>query len=272
MGRISTTPNLTFKQPMNPINQLRFAVSDLINNVEVGPTHVPLALLGEFQKDVSEFLKGSNRDVDPMAVQISIEAGSLLFAASGLLAATTLWADLEHLKAADSLNLIDSKRAIVVERWQSVARQNPNRRYVVADQSDRVFLSIDSTSSFSKIEDAWVHVEKYLHGKVVDMGGKTKANVHLELENGTTMTIASSQDLLAQDEQNRLYRPALLHVAAEENLLTGELRNQRLLAFETHQPSYDDEEFKRMVERGTRAWGDVTNATDWLETLRGGQA
>lgn len=256
---------------MNPINQLRFAVSDLINDVEVGPAHVPLALLGEFQKDVSEFLKGSSRDVDPMEVQVSIETGSLAFAASGLLAATTLWADLEHLKSADSLSLIDSKRASVVERWQSSARQNSNRRYLVADHSAKVFLSIDAKSNFTKIEDAWVHVEKYLHGKVVDMGGKTKANVHLELENGLTMTIASSHDLLAQDEQNRLYRSALLHVTAEENLLTGELRNLRLLAFEAHQPSYDDDEFKRMVERGTQAWGEVTNATDWVETLRGGE-
>ncbi len=257
---------------MSPINQLRFAVSDLINDVEVGPAHVPLALLGEFQKDVSEFLKGSSRDVDPMEVQVSIEAGSLAFATSGLLAATTLWVDLEHLKSANSLSLIDSKRASVVERWQSSARQNPNRRYLVADQSAKVFLSIDAKSNFTKIEDVWVHVEKYLHGKVVDMGGKTKANVHLELENGLTMTIASSHDLLAQDEQNRLYRPALLHVTAEENLLTGELRNLRLLAFEAHQPSYDDDEFKRMVERGTQAWGDVTNATDWVEALRGGKA
>ncbi len=257
---------------MDPINHLRFAVSDHINDIEVGPTHVPLALLGEFQKDVSEFLKGSNRDVDPMEVQVSIEAGSLAFVASGLLAATTLWVDLEHLKSADSLSSIDSKRASVVERWQSRARQNPHRRYLVADQSALVFFSIDSTSNFRKIEDAWVHVEKYLHGKIFDMGGDTKPNVHLKLENGLTMTIASSQDLLAQDEQNRLYRPALLHVTAEENLLTGELRNLRLLAFEAHQPSYDDDEFKRMVERGTKAWADVPDATAWLEELRGGQA
>lgn len=76
---------------MNPINELRFAVSDRINDVEVGPAHVPLALLGEFQRDVSEFLKGAGRDVDPMQVQVSIEEGSLDFVASGLIAATTLW-------------------------------------------------------------------------------------------------------------------------------------------------------------------------------------
>jgi hypothetical protein len=189
-----------------------------------------------------------------------------------LLAANTLWADLEHLKSSDSLSLIDSKRASVVERWQSAAQKNPHRRYSVADQSAQVSFLIDSTSNFRRIEDAWVHVEKYLHGIVVDMGGSAKANVHLKLENGDTLIIASTQDKLARGEQNRLYRPALLHVSAEENLLTGELRNLNLFDFEVHQPSYDDDEFNLMVERGTKAWADVPDATAWLETLRGNQA
>ncbi|MGD0961298.1 MAG: hypothetical protein ABSB19_15935 [Methylomonas sp.] len=41
---------------MKPSNQLRFAVNDRINDVDVSPSLVPLALLGEFQKDVSEFV------------------------------------------------------------------------------------------------------------------------------------------------------------------------------------------------------------------------
>ncbi|MBZ0096565.1 MAG: hypothetical protein K8H75_14480 [Sulfuricella sp.] len=256
---------------MNPINELRFAVSDRINDVEVGPAHVSLALLGEFQKDVSEFLKGTGRDVDPAQVLVSVEDGSLALVASGLLAATSLWADIEHLKSPDSLSLIDAKRAAVVERWQASARQNPHRRYLVADRAAQVGFSVDSASDYRRVEQVWVHVEKYLHGRVIDLGGKTKANVHLELESGETLTVAASQDLLAQDEHNRLYRPALLHVTAEENLLTGALRNLRLLAFEAHQPSYDEDEFKRMVERGTQAWADVPDSAAWLETLRGGK-
>jgi hypothetical protein len=257
---------------VDAINQLRFSICDRINDVEVGPAHVPLALLGEFQKDVSDFLKGTSRDVDPTQVHISIESGSLALAASGLLAATTLWTDLEHIASSDVLALIDPKRAAVLERWQALARENPHRRYSVADKAGRVFLVVDAGTSLIKIDDIWVQVEKYIYGRVVDMGGKTKANVHLELENGQTLTVGSSQDLLAQDERNRLYKPALLHVAAEENLHTGDLRNLRLLAFEAHQPSYDDEEFRIMVQRGTEAWEDVIDATEWTEALRGGQA
>ena len=257
---------------MDAIDELRFSVCDRINDVEVGPTHVPLALLGEFQKDVSDFLKGASRDVDPAQVSISIESGSLAFAASGLLAATTLWADLGHITAPNVLALIDPKRAAVLERWQTLARENQNRRYIVADKAGQVFLVVDAGSSLIKINELWVEVEKYVYGRVVDMGGKTRANVHLELENGQTLTVGSSQDILARDERNRLYKPALLHVIAEENLQTGDLRNVRLLAFEAHQPSYDDEEFRIMVERGTDAWDDVVDATEWTEALRGGGA
>jgi hypothetical protein len=259
---------------MTPTNQLRFAVNDIIDNDDVSPARVPLALLGEFQKDVADFLKGSNRDVDPAGVLISIENGSLaLVATGGLLTAITLWTDLDHLKSTDSLNLIDPKRASVVERWQSIAQKNPHRRYSIFDQSGQISFSIDSTSNFHRVEDVWVYVEKYLHGTIVDMGGNNKPNVHLKLENGMTLPpIASTQDLLAQGEQNRLYRPALLHVTAEENLLTRELRNLNLLAFEDNQPSYNDDEFNQMVERGTKAWADVPDATAWLENLRGNHA
>jgi hypothetical protein len=67
-----------------------------------------------------------------------------------------------------------------------------------------------------------------------------------------------------------LYRDALLHITAEENLTTGKLRFPRLLAFEAHQPAYDESEFQEMVRRGTSAWAGVQNATEWVEGLRGG--
>lgn len=256
---------------MNPINELRFSLSDQIDGAELSPARVPLALLGQFQNDVSEFLKGSSRDVDPMQVQIAIEDGSLALVASELLSATSLWHDLDVLQQVENLDKIDPKRADVIERWQTAAHQFPHRRYAVGERAYPKMLFVDAQSNFRRVEeDAWVVVDKYLYGRVVDLGGKTKANVHLELEGGITLKVASAQELLANEDRNRLYRPALLHVTAEENLHTGELRNLRLLAFERYEPSYDEGEFKRMVERGTRAWADVENASEWVENLRGG--
>lgn len=257
---------------MNPLNELRFAVSDHLKNGEVALKRVPLRLLGDFQKDVSEFLRGSVKDIDPGEVLVSLEDGSLALVASGLLATATLWADLERLQSSGTLNQIDPKRASVVERWQAAAHQNPHRKYrVTAPGEASIGLSIDVATDFRRAEEVWVTVEKYIHGKVLDWGGKTKPNVHLEMDDGTVLTVAATQTLLQQEKQNLLYRLTLLHISAEENLLTGVLRNPILLAFQTHQPTYDEAEFQEMVKRGTAAWSDTPNATQWLEGLRGGE-
>jgi type I restriction enzyme S subunit len=36
-------------------------------------------------------------------------------------------------------------------------------------------------------------------------------------------------------------------------------------------PIYDEDEFKRMVEKGTQAWAGVPDSAAWVETLRGGK-
>lgn len=255
---------------MQPANTLRFALDDRIQDAEVGPAHVPMALLGHFQRDVGEFLAGSGKDVDLNQVIVAVERGSLALVATGLLAATNLWADVGHLQNPSQLGLIDPKRGAVVERWQRAARKHPHRRYTLADQSGAAIIHVDAGSDYRDQTAAmWVEVKKYLHGQITDLGGTNKANVHLKLESGEVLTVASSQKLLGDEERNRLYKPAVLRISAEENLHNGELRNLVLLGFEDAQTVWDGTAFGDLVRKGTQAWADVPD--DWLETLRSGQ-
>lgn len=255
---------------MQPANTLRFALNDRIQDAEVGPAHVPLALLGQFQKDVGEFLAGSGKDIDPNQVMIAIEEGSLALVAVGLLSATSLWADVGQLQNSTRLGLIDPKRAAVVERWQTAARKHPHRRYTLDDRSGTAIIRVDARSDYrDETAAVWVEVKKYLHGQITDLGGTSKANVHLKLDNGKVLTVASSQKLLGDEERNRLYKPAVLRISAEENLYNGELRNLTLLGFEDTQTSWDAAAFGELVRKGTQTWADVPD--DWLENLRSGQ-
>jgi hypothetical protein len=260
---------ITTISPMKPADTLRLALSDRINDAEVGPQYVPLALLGEFQRDVSEFLRGSSKEIDPAEVPISIEQGSLVFVANGLLAATSLWADVAQLQNPSALGLIDPKRAAVVERWQVAARNHPERSYHLADKGKTLTVRVDARSDFrNQIESIWVGVEKYVEGTVVDWGGASKANVHVRIRDGKVLIIAASQQLLADEERNRLYRPALLRVSAKENLKTGELRDLNLLSFEADRSGWDEAAFNKLVQKGTQAWGDTPD--NWLDELRSG--
>ncbi|MEO5830136.1 MAG: hypothetical protein ABIQ36_06165 [Rhodanobacter sp.] len=254
---------------MQPANTLRFALNDRIDDAEVGPSHVRLALLGQFQTDVSEFLLGSGKDVNLNQVMVAIEEGSLALVASSLMAATNLWADVERLQNHAQLGLVDPKRAAVVERWQSAARRHPHRRYTLANQAGAAIIRVDADSDFRKQTAAvWVEVKKYLHGQITELGGTSKANVHLKLDDGKVLTIASTQKLLGDDERNRLYKPAVLRISAEENLHSGELRNLTLLGFEDEPAIWDEAAFGKLVRKGTQTWVDVPD--DWLENMRSG--
>mgnify|MGYP001156572528 FL=1 len=255
---------------MQPADTLRFVLDDRIDDANVGPSRVPLGMLKQFQQDVAEFLAGSNKEIDPQQVMVSVEAGSLVLAVSGLLAAASLWHDVSQLQGSEDIAGIDAKRGEVIARWQLAVRKHPHRRYALADREGVAAVRIDGDSDFrSRAVAAWVPVEKYLSGQITDLGGTTKANVHLKLGSGRVLTIASSQQLLAEQTQNRLYKPATLRVMAEEHLDTGELRNLVLQSFEDARAVWDETQFNEMVRRGTAAWKDVPE--DWLETLRSGR-
>lgn len=57
-----------------------------------------------------------------------------------------------------------------------------------------------------------------------------------------------------------------VEVGGAHVLITGE---DGASVFDAPQPSYDEEEFKLMVERGTRAWANVADSAAWVEALRG---
>ncbi len=253
---------------MSASDTLRFALNDRINDAPIGLSRVPLRLLGQFQGEVEEFLKGSTKEIDTDQAFVSVEEGSLAIVAGGLLAATGLWTDVGHLQNPSALGLLDHKRAAVVERWQVSARKNPHRSYTLTDTGNTLSVRVDASSDFqNQVEAIWVPVEKFLQGTVVDMGGTTKPNIHLKLDDGKTVMIAATQQLIAGEETNRLYRQALLRVSADESLKTGELRNLTLLAFDASQPQWDEAAFDKLVQKGTKAWAVVPE--NWLEALRG---
>ena len=42
-----------------------------------------------------------------------------------------------------------------------------------------------------------------------------------------------------------------------------------MIEFAEYEPHFDEKEFERMTERGSRAWADVEDAAEWVEVLRG---
>ena len=256
-------------------NTLTFRLRDKILGEEIKMSNMSLPILSAFAAQVSQFLKGNKR-VDLNTVKTNVKSGSLVIEVSnetGVL--DEAFKDYESAFTFGDISHIDETRAAVIEEWQTEARNNPDRVYElikgIFDENIEPTnkITINEDTDFKRPKDVWLPVEKYVYGRVYDLGGKTKANIHMEVIGHGAVTISAEAKKLIEDKTNRLYQQQLIRIRAEENMKTHELRNEVLVSFEKYDPKFVEDEFDEFVEKGTRAWGSLANANMWLEELRG---
>lgn len=252
--------------------RITLALDDQSGGFETTPDRVRLADLARFADDVQSFLRGETKEVDTQNLEVAVRKGSLAIETAPIPVAPRLFADLQAMLNGDLLDSLDTKRKEVVERWQKAARQTRGLAYKISAPflSRPVVVNADSDYRGDDA-DQWVQVERYIRGEIQDLGGITKANAHVRLPDGSTLRVTTDKSLLREDKVNRLYKTAMLRIKAEYNVLTRELRNARLVEFVEYVNQVDEADLERLTRRGASAWKDVSDATAWVDELRGGE-
>lgn len=255
--------------------ELYFSVKGVLAKNPVSLDNVSLPMLMELTEAASKFIRGSSR-IELNNIPVSIKHGSVAIVAQPSQITMAAIIDFKEVMQTSSLNKIDPIRAKVISDLQKKVNQNNSLTFTIADGNNAtgtnsIIISKDSTYIYDE-EQLWVQTDTYLYGHVYDMGGKNQPNVHLVLQNGDSVKVSTDVETLAQDNDNRLYKDQLVHIAAEQNLNTKKLRNESLIAFENYNPHFDEAEFLEIVEQVDSAWSDVSDSLKWLETLRGNYA
>lgn len=267
--------NRMFGAEMGQSGQIAFVLKARVKDQEVTPGTISLALFNEFNAEVEKFLAGSQRRSPGHEVRFDIESGSYKLV---LTLPTPLFAsvrtDLQRLGREDALGEIDPKRAEIITQWQERAQSMPGYGVDITSPGGafRPVRITRATEYRTPNDDHWVNVERYIVGTVVDMGGLTTANVHVQDDaTGRQIVAASSEEYLREQKENVLYRKVQIHVTAQENIKTGKLRGVRLISFVGNAPSYDEMELETAIEKGSKAWAGIPNAASWVRDLRGGE-
>jgi hypothetical protein len=253
------------------LSPLEFALHDQIGGQPLTPENVDLPTLRGYLDEVEKFIRGDSaatlRDS-----RLRIEPGSVkVIAFVAHLLAAEVQAESARLNATGDLDAVQPSRAEIVEKWQARSRRSPTRSYSIKAAPESPPLRITAETQLQHAsENAWVGVEKYLTGKVVDAGGRQDPNVHLVLlDSGTTVRIDASEQQLEAEKENRLYKTLTLRVQAEQHLRTGALRNVRLIEFLRQTGEADESVLQSLWRKGADAWRDVPSPSGWVETLRG---
>lgn len=257
---------------MKKQRKLLFSVSDHAGGHEVAPEAVPLGLLKEFVKDVAMFIRGDDREIDTSDLLVSVVKGSLALQSRGdLPEGLAIWHDVEQLSKGH-LDGVDPRRVAVAEKWRMEALKRPTRAFRISDTDSANVVAINDRTVFTReVASNWVLMERYLSGVVEDFGGVTAANIHLRLDDGSSLKIDATRDQIREQQLNPVYHAMVLRVELEEDLVTGEKRNARFLGFSDCDPRINEDEYRKTIVAGEAAWKDIEDAADWVRKIRGGK-
>lgn len=255
-----------------PRQKLSFSLHDEVEGQPLTPANVDLLTLHQFMGEVIALVQGDASRAEIGKPPFSIEDGSVRLAPLvPVILAASLHGDLKELDSSGDLDAISPKRAEVIEKWQSrAAKEGSNIRYdlsaeVAGKPPARIGVSRD-TGYRHKQGDSWVDAEKYLTGRVVDLGGKTRPNVHLVLASGDSVMIDATEAQL--EGAAYLYKEMTLNVSVKEHIHTGEIRHARLIDVVKPQREVDEDKLKLLWQKGREAWAGISSPTEWVEQLR----
>ncbi|MEM7660494.1 MAG: hypothetical protein AAF399_30610 [Bacteroidota bacterium] len=169
------------------------------------------------------------------------------------------------------LGILPSKQAEAVRYFHNLALDNQFDVFLGEAGQVEKGLHLHRRFEFHLEEPAWVEVNTTVWGKVVDMGGKTLINIHLETDLYGSLTLSATEDQLAQETKNRLYQRQQVQVRLFQNAFTGEYhpKSGQFLGFVDHPEESMDEYLTRLVKQATPALSQIKDKDAWLREIRG---
>ena len=170
-----------------------------------------------------------------------------------------------------SIDFLEYQSARAFEFFQETAQKKNVEFHISTSIINSENLFINKETKFIRSEELWAEAEFYFYGTIVDIGGKGKANVHLDTKEFGSLKIDASKEMLSEYENNPLYKPYGLRAIGKQNVKTGELDKSSLHLLEIidYNPSYQEDYIKNLITKAKKSWEGVTDADEWLNNIRG---
>ncbi|MDP5169578.1 MAG: hypothetical protein NWR72_04985 [Bacteroidia bacterium] len=206
-------------------------------------------------------------------VSPQVEEGSIKFLfVTAIAAVIQVHALLSKINQTKELGILPQKQIKAIRYFANLARKESLQITLGDTTSLHQGLFLDKNTEFQPDNSAWIQVEPIVWGKVINIGGKTNPNIHLETKEFGTLIIQSSEEELADQKKNRLYHPQQLQIQISQHAHTGEYDSSsaRLIKFiDYDEAESNDQYLDRLIEAGSSAWADVQDPDLWLLQQRG---
>ncbi len=170
------------------------------------------------------------------------------------------------------IDFLEYQTAQAFATLQDTALKQNYSFYITTSVESSNHLTIDPGTDYVLPQEEWVEAEFYIYGDITNMGGKKKPNVHVSTPGLGSYIIDTPKEILADYENNPLYKPLGIRAFGRQNVITGELDYQslRFREFIDYQPDYNEKYLNTLIDKAAESLADDINTDKWLRELRGG--
>ena len=180
---------------------------------------------------------------------------------------------LSQLNTDHNLGLLTAKQMDAIEGLQKYVKEQNFVLHFGEAEKMAEGLRIDRETEWKSPEDIWIDEERYVKGEIVDIGGKTKSNIHIVTEDFDTLTVAADKETLSEDAKNRLYKEHQLRIRVKRNLHTGEYKkgSAELIEFVDFEKEGESPEayLDRLIAEAKPFMDKIEDPDKWLKHIRG---
>jgi hypothetical protein len=177
-----------------------------------------------------------------------------------------------EINQAKNIDFLDLSTAKALENIQHVAAKKDYHFSIKTSIENSNEINIDRTTRYYRTEAVWVEAEFYFYGKVINAGGKDKANINIHTDELGIVRIETPISFLEEYEDNLLYKTFGIRAIGKQHSETGEIDKSTLKFLEliNYQPKYDEKYLESLREKAKKSWLGSINPDEWLKQIRGG--
>ena len=209
---------------------------------------------------------------DRPSISYGLEAGSVVHKFTTILAPIIgLNAILGSIQEPQDLELLELPMAHAIERFQKLSIRRGYAIFISTSLPKTQELVIDAGTHFFLNEAFWLDAEFYFYGKVMNAGGKERANIHLLTDAYGIIRIDTPIEFLEAFPENMLYKSFGIRAAGKQHVEKGtiDFNTLKFLEIIDYEARYDRAYLAGLRKKAKASWLQKTDATEWLNQVRG---
>ncbi|MGB8192276.1 MAG: hypothetical protein WCF67_10175 [Chitinophagaceae bacterium] len=257
---------------MDKLGYIEIRISGSKGNLDLTPENFDIRDIITILENAENLLFPGDKRERP-TISYKIEAGSVrhIFKTS-IQYIIGFNAVIGQIQQTQNIDFLDLPTAKAFESMQEIASKKDYILTIKTSVDSTNEIQINRNTKLHRTESVWAEAEFYFYGKVLNAGGKERANIHIYTEEYGIIRIETPIAFLEQYEDNFLYKTFGIRALGKQHSETGEIDRSSLTFLELidYHPKYDESYLKSLRDKAKKSWLGNIDPDSWLREIRGG--